>query len=122
MRCDILFIPSRTIRMRTLRNFTPLSNKIENSLYLPRKFLYMQEIIEPIDRDLIEQELTDKLFIRPTNNGGNQLYIINCHNAPNTLKEIGRLRELSFRTAGGGTGKDCDLDEFDFGKSAYQQL
>lgn len=82
----------------------------------------MQEIIEPIDRDLIEQELTDKLFIRPTNNGGNQLYIINCHNAPNTLKEIGRLRELSFRTAGGGTGKDCDLDEFDFGKSAYQQL
>jgi len=50
------------------------------------------------------------------------LYIVNCHNAPNVLKEIGRLRELSFREAGGGTGKSCDLDEFDFGPSAYQQL
>jgi hypothetical protein len=47
---------------------------------------------------------------------------VNCHNAPNVLKEIGRLRELSFREAGGGTGKSCDLDEFDFGPSAYQQL
>lgn len=82
----------------------------------------MQEIIEPVSRELIEQELNEKSFVRPTNNGGNKLYIIDCHNAPNTLKEIGRLRELSFRTAGGGTGKDCDLDEFDFGPSAYKQL
>lgn len=82
----------------------------------------MQEIIEPVSRELIEQELNEKSFVRPTNNGGNKLYIIDCHNAPNTLREIGRLRELSFRTAGGGTGKDCDLDEFDFGPSAYKQL
>jgi hypothetical protein len=82
----------------------------------------MQEIIAPIERDLIAAELNSTTFIRPTNNGGNQLYIIDCHAAPNTLREIGRLRELSFRTAGGGTGKDCDLDEFDFGDSAYKQL
>ncbi|HEY1045458.1 MAG TPA: GNAT family N-acetyltransferase [Bacteroidia bacterium] len=82
----------------------------------------MQEIIEPVSRELIEQELNEKSFVRPTNNGGNKLYIIDCHNAPNTLREIGRLRELSFRMAGGGTGKDCDLDEFDFGPSAYKQL
>ncbi len=82
----------------------------------------MQEIIQPIDRDLLEKELNREVFVRPTNNGNNELYIINCNNAPNVLKEIGRLRELSFRTAGGGTGKDCDLDEFDFGPSAYQQL
>lgn len=82
----------------------------------------MQDIIEPIDRALLEAELNDKVFVRPTNNGGNSLYIVNCHNAPNILREIGRLRELSFRTAGGGTGKDCDLDEFDFGDSPYQQL
>lgn len=82
----------------------------------------MQEIIAPIDRDILESELNDQVFIRPTNNGGNKLYIIDCHNSPNVLREIGRLREVSFRAAGGGTGKDCDLDEFDFGPSAYKQL
>jgi hypothetical protein len=82
----------------------------------------MQEIIAPIDRDLLESELSEQVFIRPTNNGGNKLYIVDCHNAPNVLKEIGRLREVSFRDAGGGTGKDCDLDEFDTGPRAYKQL
>lgn len=82
----------------------------------------MQDIIEPIDRTLLEAELNEQVFVRPTNNGGNSLYIVNCHNAPNVLREIGRLRELSFRTAGGGTGKDCDLDEFDYGDAPYQQL
>ncbi len=82
----------------------------------------MQEIIAPIDRELLASELNESVFVRPTNNGNNELYIVNCHNAPNVLKEIGRLRELSFRTAGGGTGKDCDLDEYDYGDSAYQQL
>lgn len=52
----------------------------------------------------------------------NEIYVINCHNAPNTLREIGRLRELTFRAAGGGTGLDCDLDENDFGPYAYDQL
>jgi len=81
-----------------------------------------EDIIDPIDRRLLEAELNQSVFIRPTNFSGNELYIVNCHNAPNVLKEIGRLRELSFREAGGGTGKSCDLDEFDFGPSAYQQL
>jgi hypothetical protein len=81
-----------------------------------------EAIIDPIDRRLLEAELNQSVFIRPTNFSGNELYIVNCHNAPNVLKEIGRLRELSFREAGGGTGKSCDLDEFDFGPSAYQQL
>ncbi|MDP2174671.1 MAG: GNAT family N-acetyltransferase [Bacteroidota bacterium] len=82
----------------------------------------MQEIIAPIDKNILEQELTNDLYIRPTNNGGNQLFVVDCHTAPNVLKEIGRLREESFRAAGGGTGKDCDLDEFDYGSSAYKQL
>jgi len=82
----------------------------------------MNEIIAPIDRDLLIKELEQDHFIRPTNNGGNELYVVDCHTAPNVLREIGRLRELSFRAAGGGTGKDCDLDEFDFGPTAYKQL
>lgn len=82
----------------------------------------MQEIISPIDKNILIKELSPQAFIRPTNNGGNSLYIVDCHTAPNVLREIGRLREESFRAAGGGTGKDCDLDEFDYGDCAYKQL
>lgn len=38
------------------------------------------------------------------------------------MQEIGRLRELSFRKAGGGTGKSVDIDEFDTGDFSYWQL
>jgi len=82
----------------------------------------MEKIIDPIDVELIQQELTKETFLRNTNNGKNEIYIINCKNAPNTLKEIGRLREITFRDAGGGTGKSCDLDEFDISDNPYEQL
>jgi hypothetical protein len=73
----------------------------------------MQEIIDAIDRGLIEAELTPARFVKRTNSGNNEIYIVTYHNAPNVTREIGRLREITFRDAGGGTGFDCDLDEFD---------
>ena len=73
----------------------------------------MQEIIDAIDRDLIEAELTPDKFVKATNSGNNEIYIVTYLNSPNTTREIGRLREITFRDAGGGTGLDCDLDEFD---------
>ncbi len=73
----------------------------------------MQEIIDAIDKNLIEKELTPERFVKPTNSGNNEIYIVSYHNAPNVTREIGRLREITFRDAGGGTGLDCDLDEFD---------
>jgi len=79
-------------------------------------------IIPPVDRALLQAELNEKTFVRKTNNGNNELYIVNNRNAPNTVREIGRLRELTFRNAGGGTGLDCDLDEFDIGEHQYYQL
>ncbi|MBQ3619554.1 MAG: GNAT family N-acetyltransferase [Bacteroidales bacterium] len=82
----------------------------------------MEDIIEPIDKDLLLSELTDDKFVRTTNYGGNKIYIVNAHNAPNTMREIGRLRELAFRQAGGGTGKSCDIDECDTRETPYQQL
>jgi putative hemolysin len=36
-----------------------------------------------------------------------------AHQIPNLMKEIGRLREITFRMAGEGTGKACDNDRFD---------
>ena len=82
----------------------------------------MKDLIPPVDRSLLEAELTKELFVRDTNNGSNQIYIVNVYSAPNTLREIGRLRELTFRHAGGGTGLDCDLDTFDLNGSVYSQL
>jgi len=82
----------------------------------------MEEILKAVDRKLIETELTQNHFVRKTNNGNNEIYIIDHKNAPNTLLEIGRLREISFRDAGGGTGKSLDLDEYDYSEHPYQQL
>jgi hypothetical protein len=82
----------------------------------------MQPIINPIDRTLLKQELNADRFIRVTNNGNNEIYIITHHDSPNTMLEIGRLREVTFRAAGGGTGKECDIDHFDTDSVCYKQL
>ena len=82
----------------------------------------MKEIIPPVPLEALKEELSKERFIRKTNKAGNKIYIVNAENSPNTMREIGRLRELSFRNAGGGTGLECDLDAFDTGENAYQQL
>ena len=79
-------------------------------------------IIPPIARELIKKELTPERFLRHTNKGHNELYIVNHHNAPNTMQEIGRLREVSFAASGGGTGNSVDIDSFDTSENCYQQL
>lgn len=71
------------------------------------------KIIDPVDVKLIEAELTPERFLRTSNKGGKEIYVVDAHCAPNVMREIGRLREISFRLPGGGTGKSCDIDEFD---------
>ena len=82
----------------------------------------VKEIIDKVDFGLITQELTPERLLRKTNKAGNEIYVIDAHNAPHVMREIGRLREIAFRQAGGGTGKDCDIDEFDLMEPACQQL
>jgi putative hemolysin len=41
------------------------------------------------------------------------VYVARAAQIPSTLKEIGRLREATFREVGEGTGKSRDLDAFD---------
>jgi hypothetical protein len=81
-----------------------------------------KKIIEPIDREIIKSELNADRFIRTTRKGDNEIYCVNIHNSPNTLLEIGRLREVTFRHAGGGTGEEIDLDHFDTDEICYEQL
>jgi hypothetical protein len=83
----------------------------------------MKDIIGPVDRDAIISELTKEHFLMNTSKGGNQLYVMDHRTAPNVVREIGRLREEAFRAAGGGTGKEVDLDQYDLSENhPYQQL
>lgn len=82
----------------------------------------MQEIIPAVAKELLKMELTDERFLRYTNNGNNHIYLVDYHNAPNVLREVGRLRELTFRGAGGGTGMPMDIDDNDTCENCYQQL
>ncbi len=79
----------------------------------------IQNIIDPVPVEAILDELTREKFFRKTNNGGNEIYILSAHDSPHVMREIGRLREISFREAGGGTGLDCDIDDFDTREENY---
>ena len=81
-----------------------------------------QEIIRPIAKQLLKEELTAERQLRMTNKSNNEIYVITAQDSPNVMKEIGRLREVAFREAGGGTGKSMDIDEFDTMDNGYKQL
>ena len=82
----------------------------------------MEEVIEPVSKELIIAELTEDKRLRMTNKSNNQIYIITYQDSPNIMREIGRLREIAFRAAGGGTGLSMDIDEYDTMENPYKQL
>ncbi|MFV0365343.1 MAG: GNAT family N-acetyltransferase [Mangrovibacterium sp.] len=82
----------------------------------------MKEIAAPLAKEIIMAELTPDKKLRSTNKGANDIYIITQHDSPNIMHEIGRLREITFRDAGGGTGKELDIDKYDTQENCYKQL
>lgn len=82
----------------------------------------MKDIIAPLPREAIYAELTPDKLLRKTNKGGNEIYIVTHHDSPALMHEIGRLREITFRDAGGGTGKETDIDAYDTADVPYKQL
>ncbi len=83
----------------------------------------MQPVIYPVEKKKLLAELTEEHFMRKTNKAGNEIYTFDAFSAPNLMQEVGRIRELTFRSAGGGTGKEIDIDEFDIDRQTpYQQL
>lgn len=82
----------------------------------------MQPIIDPVPVELLKAELTPSKKLENTNKGHNELYVVTWHDSPNVVTEIGRLRELTFRKAGGSTGNALDLDEYDKMANPYKQL
>ncbi len=82
----------------------------------------MKNIVEALPREKIYAELTPDKLLRTTNKGGNEIYVVTHHDSPSVMHEIGRLREITFREAGGGTGKETDIDVYDTADVPYKQL
>ena len=82
----------------------------------------MKDVVAPLPREEIYAELTPEKLLRKTNKGGNEIYIVTYHDSPALMHEIGRLREITFRDAGGGTGKETDIDNYDTATIPYKQL
>lgn len=81
-----------------------------------------EPIIPPMPREELEAELTRERFVRSTNKGGNKIFDFSAKECPALMREVGRLREIAFRMAGGGTGKGCDIDEYDVSDIPFRQL
>jgi hypothetical protein len=75
--------------------------------------LQMKPVVSPLPREQVIAELTSDKLLRKTNNGGNEVYLFDNNSSPVLMQEVGRVREITFRHAGGGTGKEIDIDEFD---------
>lgn len=82
----------------------------------------MKDIIAPLPKKEIYAELTPEKLLRTTNKGGNEIYILTAQDSPAIMHELGRLRETTFREAGGGTGKETDIDNYDTQENPYKQL
>jgi len=83
----------------------------------------MEQIISPIDKEILKEELQNKAeLLRHSRKGGTDIYIFTAQDCPNLMQEVGRLREEAFREAGGGTGFSVDIDDYDTMEKPYWQL
>ncbi len=82
----------------------------------------MERIIEPVEREALLAELTPERFVRATRHASNHIYIFTAAECPALMREVGRLREEAFRSAGGGTGASVDIDREDYAEEGYHQL
>ena len=82
----------------------------------------LEEIIKPLSKEILINELKLAFFLRPTRIGNNEVYIFSAQECPNLMNEVGRLRELTFRDAGAGFGKKVDIDQYDTDGYPCKQL
>ncbi len=75
-------------------------------------FLTEKTIAHPQDRRALKQELKQAELLGETADG-KKIYLFDYHPDSVVMQEIGRLREIAFRTVGEGTGEKRDLDRYD---------
>ncbi len=102
-------------------NTFTLANTLKvKDFYKEEKTTKQQEIVPAIGKEVLSDEIAGipesfKLY----SNKSYHIYCLPSSMIPNTLQEIGRLREITFRSVGEGTNNSIDLDEYDV---YYNQL
>ncbi len=89
-------------------------------LHQPEQEVDQEPLIEPCDTEVIAAEFSQLSSDQcVTRQAEFEVWLVRAEQIPVGLREIGRLRELTFRSVGEGTGKELDLDEYDL---YYEQL
>jgi hypothetical protein len=75
----------------------------------------LEPLIEPIPVDVLQENIKKMTLVYRSESGRSKIgvYMAQGFLIPDMMLEIGRLREKVFRTVNEGTGKSCDIDEFD---------
>jgi len=89
-----------------------LFDKVPTSFKFPRS---PKEIITPVSKELMEREVNElrALDLRLLQSKNYEVFLAKAKQMPYILREIGRLREITFREVGEGTNQAIDTDEFD---------
>ena len=75
-------------------------------------------IVRPVERRILRRELDSALFLgSPAPQ--KKLFLASMSNSPSVVREIARLREVTFRHVGEGTGRRLDIDQYD---QSYRHL
>ena len=89
----------------------------EKKIFNPRTIFKIrkksQEIVAPISVEDLDREIANLTEFLVCTERNYEVYICSSIAIPTILKEIGRLREVTFREIGEGTNKRTDLDEYD---------
>ena len=89
----------------------------EKKIFNPRTIFKIrkksQEIVAPISVEDLDREIANLTEFLVCTERNYEVYICSSTAIPTILKEIGRLREVTFREIGEGTNKRTDLDEYD---------
>lgn len=102
-----LGINKQKVQINLLKKHLHLIGRGKEGIFKTEK-----NIIHPIDRKAVRSQLMQSEFLAETEDG-KSIYLTEYRNSPDVMAEIARLREITFRKVGEGTGKKLDLDEFD---------
>lgn len=99
-------------------------HKLNSEIKLLKKHVYLvgkgkkgiyeieKNVIHPLSRKIIKQQL-DRSRVLGLTNDRKKIFLVDSITSPDVMKEIARLREITFRKVSEGTGKKMDFDKYD---------
>jgi putative hemolysin len=108
----INYLRQRTMLLKNREE--PAKDEERSSMSISMKKEGYAAIIDPVDPDLLEEDIVNLPARQKLLESGEfDVFYSNFKQIPNIIREIGRLREISFRDTDEGTGKELDLDWYD---------